>query len=111
MRHALVALGKGGVKFIPESGGGAGVRNEMLVLSVGGQREVKNGTSGQIGGHPQLPPMGLYDRPANRQPHPHPVHLGRKLRFEYQIDSARLDALPHDFNRHHQTAGVADFRP
>ena len=31
----------------------------MLVLPVGGQREVKNGTAGQIGGHPQPPPMGF----------------------------------------------------
>src|SRR5215510_8371349 len=80
-------------------------------VRVGGQREVKNGTSGQVGGHPQPPPMGVNDRPANRQPHPHAVRFGRKQWIEYPINGARLNTLPRVLHGHHHTAGVVDFRP
>jgi hypothetical protein len=76
-----------------------------------GQREVKNGTSVQVGGHPQPSPMGLDDRPANRQPHPHAVRFGRKQWIEYPIDGARLDTLPRVLHRHHHAAEVVNFRP
>ena len=55
--------------------------------------------------------MGLDNRPANRQPHPHAERFGRKQWIEYPINSARLDTLPRVFHRHHHTAGVVDFRP
>src|SRR5262249_23217146 len=63
-------------------------------VRVGGHREVKNGTAGQVGGHPQPTPMGVNDRPANRQPHPHAVRFGRKQWIEYPINGARLNTLP-----------------
>src|SRR5262249_16312939 len=78
---------------------------------VGGHREVKNGTGGQVGGHPQPTPMGVNDRPANRQPHPHAVRFGRKQWIEHPINGARLNTLPRVLHGHHHTAGVVDFRP
>src|SRR6516225_8854607 len=80
-------------------------------VRVGGHREVKNDTAGQVGGHPQPPPMGVNDRPANRQPHPHAVRFGRKQWIEYPINGARLNTLPRVLHGHHHTAGVVDFRP
>src|SRR6516165_9450414 len=80
-------------------------------VRVGGHREVKNGTAGQVGGHPQPTPMGVNDRPANRQPHPHAVRFGRKQWIEYPINGARLNTLPRVLHGHHHTAGVVDFRP
>src|SRR5262245_63552444 len=63
-------------------------------VRVGGHREVKNGTAGQVGGHPQQTPMGVNDRQANRQHHPHAVRYGRKQWIVYTINVAVLD------NRH-----------
>src|SRR5262250_2317544 len=64
-------------------------------LSFGaGQGELKYGTAGFIGTYPQPAPMGVDDRPADRQPHPHAAGFRRVECLENALQMRRVDTRP-----------------
>src|SRR5260370_6451898 len=67
---------------------------------VGEHREVKDGATGQVGGHPRLPAMRYDDRTADRQPHAQTAGLCRVERVEEAFETFRVQSrsriLHHD---------------
>src|SRR5580704_5502100 len=63
-------------------------------------REVKDGATGQVGGHPQPAAMSFDDRTADRQPHPQTAGLRRVERVEEAFETFRVQSrsriLHHD---------------
>ena len=59
-----------------------------------GQGELKYGAARFIRLCPQPAPMGLDDRPANRQPHPHAAGLRGVKCIEHALEMRRIDARP-----------------
>jgi hypothetical protein len=60
----------------------------------GGQGELKYRTAGFIRLCPRPAPMGVYDRPANRQPHPCSAGLCGAEGIEKALEMFRRDARP-----------------
>src|SRR5260370_16592688 len=67
---------------------------------VGEHREVKDGPTGQVGGHPQPAAMSFDDRTADRQPHAQTAGLCRVERVEEAFETFRVQSrsriLHHD---------------
>src|SRR6185503_5296302 len=59
-----------------------------------GQGELKYGAASFIRLCPQPAPMGVDDRPANRQPHPHAAGLRGVKCIEHALEMRRIDARP-----------------
>src|SRR6476469_2267342 len=60
----------------------------------GGQGELKYGAARFICLCPQPAPMGVDDRPANRQPHPRAAGLRGVKSIEHALEMRRIDAGP-----------------
>jgi|GEM_PF-4391439 hypothetical protein len=60
----------------------------------GGQGELKYCAARFIGLCPQPAPMGVDDRPANRQPHPHAAGLRGVKCIEHALEMRRIEARP-----------------
>src|SRR5258705_5131920 len=72
----------------------------------GGQRELKYRTARFIRLRPQPAPMGVDDRPANRQPHPHAAGLRGVKCIEHPLEMQRVDARPGIVHCHKDTCVV-----
>ena len=58
------------------------------------QSKLKHRALRNIRGHPQPAFMGLDDRAANRQAHPHAAGFRREQWIEYPLDILRTDSCP-----------------
>src|SRR6478752_3440071 len=72
----------------------------------GGQGELKYRTARFIRLCPQPPPMGVDDRPANRQPHPHAAGLRGVKCIEHTLEMRRIDAWPGIAHSHKDACAV-----
>jgi len=68
---------------------------------IGVQDKLKYRATGSVRGKPQPTFVGLDDRTADRQPHPHAIGFGREERVEYPIDILRTDSCTGVRNRDH----------
>ena len=60
---------------------------------VGEQHKLKDGALGFVRCNPQPAIMGLNDRTADRQTHPHTVRFCREQRIEYPLEILRADEV------------------
>ena len=65
------------------------------------QSKLKHRALRNIRGHPQPAVMGLDDRAANRQSHPHAIRFRGEERVENPIDMLRAESCPAIGNRIH----------
>src|SRR5258705_6911996 len=72
----------------------------------GGQGELKYGTARFIRLCPQPAPMGVDDRPANRQAHPHAAGLRGVKCIEHALEMRRIEARPGIAHYHKDTCAV-----
>src|SRR6476619_8129073 len=72
----------------------------------GGQRELKYSAARFIRLCPQPAPMGVNDRPANRQPHPHAAGLRGVKCIEHALEMRRIEARPGIADRHKDASVV-----
>ena len=72
----------------------------------GSQGEMKYGAARFIRLCPQPAPMGVDDRPANRQPHPRAAGLRGVKCIEHALEMRRIEARPGIAHRHNDTCVV-----
>src|ERR1700730_2617186 len=68
--------------------------------AVGTQHELKDGALGVVRGNPQPAIMGLNDRTADRQTHPHAARFCSEQRMEYVLEVLRADSCAGVRHRH-----------
>jgi hypothetical protein len=91
LRHSILASGLGNIR-------------ELVFRP--GQSELKYGAARFIRLCPQSAPMGVDNRPANRQPYPHAVGLPGLKCIEHALEMFRMDARPGIAHCHKDTCVV-----
>jgi hypothetical protein len=70
------------------------LRSNSRRRTVGEQHKLKDGALGFVRGNPQPAIMGLNDRTADRQTHPHTARFCSEQRIEYPLELLRADSCP-----------------
>src|SRR5580704_2236591 len=76
------------------------------VADRGWQRELEDGAVWKIRRRPQLATVGINDRAANRQSHPHALWLGGKERFKELVRPRRVEPGARVLDRYSHAAGL-----
>src|ERR1700720_2994997 len=78
---------------------------------VSGQYELKDGALGFVRRNPQPAIMGLNDRTADRQTHPHTARFCREQRIEYPLEILQADSCSGVRHRYDYVATVVNLGP
>src|SRR5882757_2097485 len=84
------------------------LRSNSRGRTVGGQHKLKDGALGFVRRNPQPAIMGLNDRTADRQTHPHTARFRREQRIEYPLEILRADSCSGVRHRYLYAAAVVD---
>src|SRR3981189_2126094 len=79
--------------------------------TVGKQHKLKDGALGFVRGNPQPAIMGLNDRTADRQAHPHTARFCSEQRIEYPLELLRAYSCSGVRHRYDYAPAVADLGP
>jgi hypothetical protein len=84
-------------------------RNTAGRRGISVQNKLKCGAAGSVRSNPQAAIVGLDNRTANRQAHPHTARFCREERLEYALAISQADSCSRVSNRYHYANVVLNF--